>query len=195
MAWVAALAMTVGAAKADTIQTLYISGTLTESGAWVGGGSISMPAGGEIDLDYTTGFVDTASVSGLGFYSDNIFGFGPPVTFSQSFILGLSQNVCCVPQRQMDWFGFTLADLVGGFFTTGTMSGAGGLAVPLFFDPRLCPPDNSRPVCDQSSRYSYTGTITDTNPTPLPAALPLFASGLGALGLLGWRRKRKNAAA
>ena len=31
--------------------------------------------------------------------------------------------------------------------------------------------------------------------TPLPAALPLFASGLGAMGLLGWRRKRKNAAA
>ena len=31
--------------------------------------------------------------------------------------------------------------------------------------------------------------------TPLPAALPLFASGLGALGLLGWRRKRKQSAA
>jgi hypothetical protein len=31
--------------------------------------------------------------------------------------------------------------------------------------------------------------------TPIPGALPLFASGLGALGLLGWRRKRKNAAA
>jgi hypothetical protein len=29
---------------------------------------------------------------------------------------------------------------------------------------------------------------------PLPAALPLFATGLGALGLLGWRRKRKGAA-
>jgi hypothetical protein len=26
---------------------------------------------------------------------------------------------------------------------------------------------------------------------PLPAAFPLFATGLGALGLLGWRRKRK----
>lgn len=28
--------------------------------------------------------------------------------------------------------------------------------------------------------------------TPLPAALPLFASGLGAMGLFGWRRKRKT---
>jgi hypothetical protein len=30
---------------------------------------------------------------------------------------------------------------------------------------------------------------------PLPAALPLFATGLGALGLLGWLRKRKSRAA
>ncbi len=28
--------------------------------------------------------------------------------------------------------------------------------------------------------------------TPLPAALPLFAGGLAAMGLLGWRRKRKS---
>jgi CHRD domain len=31
-------------------------------------------------------------------------------------------------------------------------------------------------------------------PVPLPTALPLFATGLGVLGLLGWRRKRKVAA-
>ncbi len=30
---------------------------------------------------------------------------------------------------------------------------------------------------------------------PLPATLPLFASGLGAFGLLRWRKKRKAAAA
>jgi hypothetical protein len=39
------------------------------------------------------------------------------------------------------------------------------------------------------------GVTGDAVPTPLPAALPLFATGLGALSLLGWRRKRKNAAA
>jgi hypothetical protein len=33
-------------------------------------------------------------------------------------------------------------------------------------------------------------TNTSVDPTPLPAALPLFATGLGALALLGWRRKR-----
>jgi len=37
--------------------------------------------------------------------------------------------------------------------------------------------------------------VLTVSETPLPAALPLFASGLGALGLLGWRRKRKHAAA
>jgi hypothetical protein len=35
---------------------------------------------------------------------------------------------------------------------------------------------------------SFDGSVSII---PLPAALPLFASGLGALGLLGWRRKKK----
>ena len=33
------------------------------------------------------------------------------------------------------------------------------------------------------------------NPTPLPGALPFFVSGIGGLGLLGWRRKQKKKAA
>jgi hypothetical protein len=46
---------------------------------------------------------------------------------------------------------------------------------------------------------SVTGNVViasnDLATTPLPPALPLFATGLGALGLLGWRKKRKGAAA
>ena len=42
-------------------------------------------------------------------------------------------------------------------------------------------------------QYSADGTyvIGTAAAAPLPAALPLFATGLGGLGLLGWRRKRK----
>lgn len=36
-----------------------------------------------------------------------------------------------------------------------------------------------------------TSTWAPVAAAPLPAALPLFAGGLGALGLLGWRRGRK----
>ena len=36
---------------------------------------------------------------------------------------------------------------------------------------------------------------THQETTPIPAALPLFGTGLGVLGLLGWRRKRKAALA
>jgi len=38
---------------------------------------------------------------------------------------------------------------------------------------------------------NFSFTAGATTATPLPAALPLFASGLGTLGVLGWRRKRK----
>jgi hypothetical protein len=45
------------------------------------------------------------------------------------------------------------------------------------------------------SGHNYSSAAIGPSTTPIPAALPLFASGLGALGLLGWRRKRKNVAA
>src|SRR5262249_57880343 len=56
-------------------------------------------------------------------------------------------------------------------------------------DPTACGPGIGS--CNSTSNPVYTGTAMAT---PLPAALPLFATGLGALGLLGWRRKRKAAA-
>ncbi len=57
-------------------------------------------------------------------------------------------------------------------------------------------PDNTYEFClvDASScGVGNTGlfSITAASAVPLPSALPLFAAGLGALGLLGWCRKRK----
>jgi hypothetical protein len=43
---------------------------------------------------------------------------------------------------------------------------------------------------DPNATGFIVGWELDPVATPLPDALPLFATGLGALGLLGWRRKR-----
>jgi hypothetical protein len=54
------------------------------------------------------------------------------------------------------------------------------------------------PTNDGQGTIFYNYSLVDgsiTMETPLPAALPLFATGLGALGLLGWRRKKKAIAA
>ena len=42
---------------------------------------------------------------------------------------------------------------------------------------------------------SDVSVTPDEVATPVLAALPLFATGLGVMGLFGWRRKRKSAAA
>jgi hypothetical protein len=41
---------------------------------------------------------------------------------------------------------------------------------------------------------TFSASLATVSATPLPAALPLFATGLGAMGLFGWRRKRKAGA-
>ena len=55
---------------------------------------------------------------------------------------------------------------------------------------------NSMSVTGTATPQGVSTDITTSSvvTTPLPAALPLFATGLGSLGLLGWRRKRKAAA-
>jgi hypothetical protein len=54
---------------------------------------------------------------------------------------------------------------------------------------------NGDPANDNSNGLDNV-VLNDLGPAavPLPAALPLFATGLGALGLLGWRRKRNATA-
>jgi hypothetical protein len=54
-----------------------------------------------------------------------------------------------------------------------------------------------------ATQFDFRVASNDLNPgawttgvevVPLPAALPLFATGIGALAVLGWRRKRQQAA-
>jgi hypothetical protein len=66
----------------------------------------------------------------------------------------------------------------------------------IYLDLAVFGVDSTGPFVSTTPLYSNNGPPIPPAipPTPLPAALPLFATGLGALGLLGWRRKRKGAA-
>lgn len=47
-------------------------------------------------------------------------------------------------------------------------------------------------LCETCSIVAFDDvTFSEISEVPVPAALPLFGTGLAALGFLGWRRKRK----
>jgi hypothetical protein len=89
-----------------------------------------------------------------------------------------------------------LTDLTS--FLASLLSGTGGTPAPIFIADvqEAAGPTGTVGFTDQCGDVSGTscGTTTTTSVTPLPAALPLFGTGLGALGLVGWRRKRNAAA-
>ena len=132
----------------------------------VGGGSkfLSM-AGGTVTFDMTN------PTNSFGFFATGIqTAYGN--VFTVSFNDGASQtlNIPLNVNGGNQYFGFT--DTVA--FTSVTIS---------------------RPA-DANGGYDYWGIDNvsfNVGATPLPATLPLFASGLGALGLFGWRRKKKAA--
>jgi hypothetical protein len=84
--------------------------------------------------------------------------------------------------------------------TVGNSSGQDLLLT--FYDNLANSPDVIYPYNDNYYSDGLSGpdifsafVFGDVDPTPLPAALPLFITGLVGLGLLGWRRKRKNTTA
>ena len=78
---------------------------------------------------------------------------------------------------------------INGFvsYSTGAFSALAG----------FCAPDVSDCLgplpADLRTGVSVIGVDPPPTVTPIPSGLPLFISGLGALGLLGWLRKWKNA--
>jgi hypothetical protein len=71
-----------------------------------------------------------------------------------------------------------------GTFTTGSSVVVPSLGTPFTLSQTLVI------TLTSGTRVNYTAT-TGLTPAAVPLPAPLFATGIGALGLLGWRRKRK----
>jgi len=143
------------------------------------GGTLVLRARGDYDggsvesLDWTAEGVFGAT--GVGGFVDGINGSGGPFDFVNLFI----------PFRDIEWqrtyvlsnadLTMLLADLIINI-SVDLDSEVGALELPRFVEITI----------------NYN---SDVAVVPLPAAFPLFAGGLGLMGLLGWRKRRKAAAA
>ena len=82
--------------------------------------------------------------------------------------------------------GYQNAENLGFSFVAALFSGFG-------FDPTAADQYVITLTLDNSTGTQLASVTenVDAAATPLPATLPLFVSGLGALGFFGWRRKRQ----
>ena len=96
--------------------------------------------------------------------------------------------------------GGGISDILTFSYTGGGVGGTATLTGSLVSDTdliSLIPPQGAS-VVSEGTPFTFNNTnisasaVSDVDSVvPLPAALPLFATGLAGLGLLGWRRKRK----
>ena len=169
--------------QASTISTTdTFSGTSTTNTSLVGGdfvGTESTSGSGNLSPlgPYTVTTSGDVTVHGPSFTSFTVTGF-----VTDTFVGGTL-------------FGtFTDSGTVSGGVSTGTLELVitGGTGAYLGYTGT----ETETATVQSNGTFAGTGSGSLTTPaeTPLPGSLPLFVSGLSALSLTGWRRKKKSTA-
>ena len=178
-------------ANAATCPTIVLSGggMITLGGAASGASCVDIGKG---SVDTPAGYTLINSVSGTGSHTDGILSVTNPTTGTGTFTIssatGYSSFIFEVKDGNLgnpnafQWGEFLLVsgDLTG---TWSLQDGSGK-----FKD--LSGADLFGMACTGACTTSGGGEGS----TPIPAALPLFATGLGAFGLLAARRRKRKAA-
>ena len=179
------------AGDATTLSVPTAIGTVTISGGVILTNATNLPAD-ETSIYGTAGNASNIGVTvGTGFTNPLTITF--PVAINNFFVDVLNGNTMPVTYRVADNMGNSNTtvlnpNLSGGnelvsFAATGTVVTVGALT------------GQSTPTGMTWDFFFDNIHFDEPLPAvPLPATLPLFATGLGALGLLGWRRKKKAAA-
>jgi hypothetical protein len=128
---------------------------------------------------------------------------GAPVFFDGSYYSNVQTNVLSPKSYGVDVRSDLILSELFIFIQSATFM-FGQVDSPVSYDVQ--PGDSFLGFFDMHDQFNNIIAVGDLIPqhltvgsdavssTPLPATLPLFATGLGALGVLGWRRKRKAAA-
>jgi hypothetical protein len=187
-----ALAMPVSAASAATIQ---YTGVVSS-----GGGIFPIKIGDPFSMSYSfdpaqpnvfSASFFTPGLAGSGANSINSADCNPPgvscsarlsfttgSSFSQS--ASLNARIVNISISSALSFDFPVGDITEAFAYRGTGIGSGSYNL-----------GTTVGGANLGLRIDTVSVNGAPVPTPLPAALPLFAAGLGILGVAGWRKKRK----
>lgn len=180
---------------------IYITGALM--------GLAMTTSAGAMQLDYDEAVSgDIISGSSLGSLDFGINTVAGTVTFrSGSFDLDFF-DVALPTSGILDSINLVLSNGANGNNSVPgtfkfTLDGNANSEFPLSFGPTLIPVElsgnNLTHVGFDSFwsgmeiNYTITFNVSSASVVPVPAALPLFGTGLAVLGLIGWRRKRKAA--
>jgi PEP-CTERM motif-containing protein len=198
---IACMLLPVSQASATTYQLnnllSFVSGTITTDGtlgtltspsqitAWTINqtfdtlrypASISSPASPSNSTVTLTGNALTATATGLFF---NFSGSGGSLLeFASNNFFGGSGGI-----------SLQYCDATGNCLNQN-LTVLHSFALMAFIDPGTS--STSSGVMESGTMIEIATAVPSS--VPLPATLPFFATGLGVLGLLGWRRKRKNSA-
>lgn len=154
---------------------------------------------GQALVDITVGFFGQSELD-MRFHSDGVFqvfnsgNFGGTGTIA-SGAGGFNSLLTTVSQLANVGPTSLSLSIAVSVFTQGTGGSATSdfsntLEVPTGIDVFNLPDGYTANAGD----WLVNNRFVDVNAVPLPPAVALFASGLGVMGLLGWRRKRKGAA-
>lgn len=186
----------------DRATFLAQSGTVTEHTDLSADFTISNGPNASVIVTDTTTFTDKFSPNKYIVISD-VENFNAVVTFSAD-ILAFGMDVF-EPTSTAKFNGCNVSACVESTFELSFLSGA-TLLETISFEPandvlafigfssatafnRI----EVREVTGSNDNEMFGNFATVTAAVPVPAALPLMAAGIGAFGLMGWRRKRAAA--
>jgi hypothetical protein len=185
----------------------FEGGTLTP---WATTGSATAFAGANINPPDGSG-IAVVGISQVGSFFQN-FNLADAGMFDYAFLVGRSEGFCGCNDVPLT-FTARIDDIIlstalpafsasgsGGHFSIELLSSYTG-SLFLSAGPHVLSFDLSRQetLFGRAPYFAFDGVslnLLETGPVsevPVPAALPLFATGLGVLGLLAHRRRRKAA--